>query len=166
MRVFYIFFFCLLSSLSFAQQGNQNIFPHLDIRSIITFDVSVTGRGLDYYFRNTNQIERGLRGNNIFRATVKSNQNWIMSVHSDSETLLDANTLEPSRMPCSIIGIRKENSEDFLQLSTIPQNIASGGRGNDKKSGNSFSMDLEITPGEDAEAGEFCMNIVFTITPD
>lgn len=155
-----------MCSAGFAQQGNQNIFPHLDIRSIITFDVSVTGRGLDYYFRNSGQIENGLRGNNIFRATVKSNQNWVMSVHSDTPTLLDANTLEPSTMPCSIIGIRKENSDEFLKLAVTPQTIASGNRGGDKKSGNRFSMDLEITPGEKAEAGEFCTNIVFTITPD
>lgn len=158
----------LFPALAHSQQqiGSASIFPFLDIRSIIIFDVSVTGKGLEYDFKSSDQLSSGLVGNNIFRARVKSNQNWIMSVHADSPTFLNTMNNRPSGMPCNIIGIRAENKANFVTIGVDPVGIASGYRGNDKRNGNTFSMDMEVTPGDFSEAGRYYLNLIFTITPD
>ncbi len=156
----------LSSFCTFGQSNSQGVFTVLDIRSIISFDVTSTGNRLEYYFNNPNQITNGLVGNNIFKAQVKSNQNWIMNVHADTPFFLDASDNRPSSMPTSIIGLRKENKTDFVKVDVLPKAIATGPRGNEKKKDNNFMLDMEITPGDHAEPGEFYVNLVFTITPD
>ena len=166
MKKIVFFLLIFMATQAYGQVVSQNIYPYLDIRSIISFDVTVSGKGLEYYFRNSEQISGGLRGNNVFRAVVKSNQNWIMNVHADSPVFLEADTFQPSTMPCNILGIRQENKDDFLKVETYPQTIATGFRGSEKRKGNTFALDLDVTPGDAAEAGEYCINLVFTITAD
>jgi hypothetical protein len=66
-------------------------------------------------------------------------------------------------MPASVIGVAK-SGQSFVKLTTTPQLLASGNRGNTAKPGNSFTMDFQANPGYNYGPGIYTLTLLYTLT--
>lgn len=162
----WIFLF-LFSSCSLIAQETFFINPSLDIRSIINFKVVVVNNNnLNFSFRSMDDYQNGITKPSAFEVTIKSNQNWRLTVSSSDQYLIPTSNGAANNIPSSVFGLKKVNVSSFTSLSTTQKEIANGSRGGPNKTGNRFNLDLLCNPGLSYNGMGYMCEVVFTITSD
>jgi len=113
---------------------------------------------------NSSAYSSGYTVNNFNTVAIKSTAAWSLSVASATPYFSASGVSASSNMPASVIGLVKSGQSPTIQLSTTPQLLASGNRGNASQSGNTFMMNLTATPGYNYGAGIYSLTIAYTLT--
>ena len=124
--------------------------------------LSVTNSSTSATLSNA-QYSSGYTASNFNTISIKSNNNWALSVSSSTPFFSASGTYSSSNMPASVIGVAKSGQSSFVQLSSTAQQLASGNRGNTTASGNSFNMDFKANPGYNYGPGIYSLTIVYTL---
>ena len=102
--------------------------------------------------------------NNFNTVAIKSTAAWNLSVAAATPYFSASGADASANMPASVIGLVKSGQSPTIQLSTTPQLLASGTRGNTSQSGNTFAMNFIATPGYTYGAGIYSLTIAYTLT--
>lgn len=156
----------LLPIETLGQIGNGGIHPYLDIRSFMSLKVDVGKPGLDYTFDSDKTYNSGIVNSKAFDVKIKSNQNWRLTVSSQTAFFSNVSSGSFSNVPSKVLSIKADKSNTFLPVQLNPVEIANGKRGSDNKSGNSFDLDLKADPGLNYDGGIYALTIVFSLSPD
>ncbi len=158
------FLFIITFSAQAQYEDVQAVHSFLDLRSFMSFDVTVNGQGLSYVFGVNDDLSVGILKNNVFRVTVKSNQLWQLNISSETPYFNRLKTGMASSIPASALRFRRENRTNFVTLGVNQQAIATGNRGGSNSRDNNFMLDMLASPGNASESGEFIINVLFTLT--
>ncbi|SOE20475.1 hypothetical protein SAMN06298216_0965 [Spirosomataceae bacterium TFI 002] len=157
----------LFSCFNLFAQETSSINPSLDIRTIINLKVLVINSvNLNFSFRNIDDYENGITKTGAFEVTVKSNQNWRLTIASSDPFLIPTSPGGTSDIPSGVFGLKKTSSSNFTTLSTTQKEVANGSRGGPNKSGNKFNLDLLCNPGYLYNGQAYMCEVIFTITAD
>lgn len=131
----------------------------------ITIDsmyVITAGSGTTFSFGGANDYANGIEKTNYAAISIKCNYNWKLSVRATS-SVFSASAGGSTTMPCSILTVRK-SSGSYMTVTTTPQQLAVGNRGNDLVAGNSFNIDIKANPGYSYNGGIYSLVLQYTIT--
>ena len=98
----------LFSFFNLFAQETSSINPSLDIRSIINLKVLVVNSAnLNFSFHNIDDYENGITKTDAFEVTVKSNQNWRLTIASSDPFLIPTSPGGTSDIPSGVFGLKK-----------------------------------------------------------
>lgn len=101
--------------------------------------------------------DNGIEVLNSNTINYKTNRAWKISVKALSSDF--TNGAPNTRMPASVIGVRKNGSSNYITVSSNDQEIASGARDVNK-----FNIDYKANPGYGYEAGTYTVTLQYTMT--
>lgn len=156
-----LYMILLLPVHTLAQSFNGNITVPVNIGTVMV--LSVTNNASSVITLDNTQYANGYTRAGFNSFAIKSNVPWRLSVASATPFFAASGTYASSNMPASVIGVAK-TGQPFVQLTTTPQLLASGNRGNSSKTGNSFNMDFRATPGYDYGPGIYTLTLLYTLT--
>ena len=143
-------------SFSGSVSGTATIYSVLNI--------SITNLSGVVSFNTPNDYFSGIIVNNSATLAIKSNVSWQVGISAQSAYFQAMTQGASTDMPASILGIRRNGTTTFLQMSTSSQTLKTGNKGNASTSGNTFDIDTEIDPGFGYSGGSYNIGIVFTLT--
>jgi hypothetical protein len=113
-----------------------------------------------------NEVKYGKTISNFSTIKVKSNKNWQLSVKAQSTlfSLLSGLGLGGPSLPASALKIKASSSGTYKTLSTTPQVLQTGERGNEYSQGNTFTTDIKFMPGLTSRGGIYSMALVYTLS--
>jgi hypothetical protein len=157
-----LYMILLLPVHALAQYSfNGNITSSVNIQNVMV--LSVTSNAATVVTLNNTQYSNGYTMANFNTFNIKSNVPWRLSVASATPYFSASGTYASTNMPASVIGVAK-SGQPFVKLTTTPQLLASGNRGNSAKTGNSFNMDFQATPGYNYGPGIYTITLLYTLT--
>jgi hypothetical protein len=127
-------------------------------------NISITNLSGVVSFNTPSDYFSGIIVNNSATLAIKSNVSWQVGISSQSAYFQAMTQGASTTMPASILGIRRNGTTNFLQMSTSSQTLKTGNKGNTSTSGNTFDIDTEIDPGFGYSGGSYNIGIVFTLT--
>lgn len=140
---------------------NDDITSSVSIQTVMVLSVT-SNSSLAITFNNS-QYANGYTVSNFNTFNIKSNVPWKLSVASATPYFSASGTYSSSDMPASVIGVAK-SGQSFVNLTTTPQLLATGNRGNNAKPGNSFNMDFRANPGYNYGSGIYTLTLLYTLT--
>lgn len=163
LSVIFMALFCLTAKA----QDSFEIYPSLDIRPIMNLKViDLTNNGLNFNFASIEDYQNGIISNSAFEVSVKSNQNWRLTIAASDPFLIPTSNGASNNIPSSIFGLSKSSAGNFINLSTTQTEIANGNRGSTSRPGNLFNLDLSCNPGFNYSGLGYMCEVIFTITAD
>jgi hypothetical protein len=160
----FIFLMLVLGSKSVLSQVSQPLNARLNVKSIMSINIT-KNKNLDLKFNTSDQLEQGILLDNAINVKIKSNQNWNLMISSLTPNFLAVGPDTQQLLSSSIIGVKKSNQNNFIQLTQNPGTVASGERGGINSIQNQFNIDLKATPGLQFDGGNFTMVMIFTLSP-
>ena len=143
-----------------AQSGNFS--SSVSIQPVI--ELSLANSSSNIIFSTSDQYSSEYVATSFNTVKIKSNQNWNLSISATSSVFTASGTFASSNMPASLCRLSVTGQTGTLSLSTTSQLLATGNRGNDVYTGNSFGITLKINPGYDYGAGIYSLGLVYTLT--
>jgi hypothetical protein len=98
---------------------------------------------------------------NFWTVQVDANSTWQVTINATTANFLPTSV---NTVPIDILSFRKNGAVNWTTLTTNAQSIATGNKGDNTTSGNTFGVDLKIVPTLNYEPGTYTLSIVFTST--
>lgn len=160
--MFSILLLCL-SLQSIAQRGYtggaSGSFDVYDIQSI-----TITSLKGIVTFNDPSDYFGGQTINNYAKVTVKSNNNWQVSVSTNSSKFTPLTSGGSNNMPSRILQIRVNGKSNFKKMNMKSKTLKTGNRGGANKSGNEFDIDMKFDPGYEYNGGLYDIGLIYTLT--
>lgn len=158
MTIWLLLFSCIAQGQSFSSSTSGNV----DIYSVL--NLNITNLSGVVSFNTPNDYFSGQTINNSATIAIKSNVSWQVSVSAQSAFFQPMTTGASTNMPASVVGIRRNGTSSFNSLSTGGATLKTGSRGNASTSGNSFDIDMSLSPGFEYNGGIYNIGILYTLT--
>ena len=156
--------FILSAVLSRAQSFVQSETATVSVSPIFSFTISNPSSNLS--LTTIEEVKNGKTVSNFSTIKVKSNKTWQISVKAQSTlfTLLSGLGLGGQSLPAGALKIKASASGSYKSLSTTPQVLLTGERGDDATPGNTFTTDIKFAPGLTTKGGIYSMALVYTLS--
>lgn len=157
-RTLLVFVLCLILSAGYGQtavKGNQSLVLSLSDRIDL---ITLSGSNPTFSFAATTDYANGINALNASSFQVRSNRGWNLSVKASAATFAGPTG---NSMPSSILHVRKNGTPSYLNLSTVDQNIVTGGA---QGANNIINIDYNANPGFSYDGGTYSLVVVYTAT--
>lgn len=125
--------------------------------------LTVTTKGGVISFNTPNDYFNGVVSDHYANIKVKSNANWLLSFHANSNHFTALSKNASSNMPSHVMAIRVNGRNNFDELTTNSKKLMSGNRGSTSDK-HDFDIDMRFNPGFDYSGGVYSIGIVYTLT--
>ena len=161
-RFHHIIFFVLISVAGNSQSFNGTISPSVNVQNVMS--VTVVQNIASINFSTFDQFNNGITVSNYTTLQIKSNADWTFSASTTTQYFSASGGSASPTMPASILQMAKSTSATYYTLSTTPQQITSGIRGDLTQPTNIFNVNLKATPGYEYGPGTYSITIRYTVT--
>ncbi len=131
----------------------------LILSNVIDLELTSNGGNL-LIFATPDNFNAGVNSDNATLLKVRSNKSWKVTVATATDTFTSSNSNES--IPASILKVKLSNAESYLTLSSTPQNLNSGNRGNSNN--NTFNVSYRAEPGFNYAGGNYQITLIYTAT--
>jgi hypothetical protein len=165
MRKSFIIIISIVLSFAASAQYSFNgvITQNVSVPALLEVSV-IPNTSYNITFGSIDQFLNGVIIPNMNTFHIKSNMPWKLSVNSTTPFFTANGVYASSNMPSTLLKIGLEGNNTPLSLSTTPQTLKNGTRGNYTALGNIFSMYLQANPSFDYGPGQYTITINYTLT--
>ncbi len=148
---------------SYAQRGKSgSVSGSFDVYDIQSISI-VSLKGM-VSFSDPNDYFGGQEINKYAKVIIKSNNNWQVSVSTQSTYFTPMTSSASHNMPSTILGIRVNGRANYKNMKPKSKTLKTGSRGGADRSGNTFFVDMKFNPGYEYNGGLYNIGLVYTLT--
>ena len=152
---------CASQLISYSQSSGTFV-STMNVEPVM--ELSLTNSASNIVFSTSGQYAAEYVVTNFNTVSIKSNQNWNVSLAATSSFFTASGSFSSSNMPASLCKIGVTGQSNTLSLSTSAQLLSTGNRGDEDAAGNTFDVTLKVNPGYNYGAGTYSLGIVYTLT--
>jgi len=145
------------AQFSFSGIRNSNV----TVQSVMALNIVPSNYTINY--NTIDQIENGIT-TTLNTIQVKSNNLWRLTIAANNPFFTASGRDATSNMPVSILEFGIQGQTGTIRLSASNQTLASGGRGDFNKAGNSFTLTLKTGSAFDYGPGSYSVSVTYTLT--
>ena len=161
MRVFQtIVAWLIYINCSAQSRNNTNVIGSIYVPSLQSINVDFL-QSAAIQFTKAEEFDHGKLLPSFIRASVVSNVPYLVSVMANSD-FFNTTSTHSNPMPVSIISLRDNISNQFVNLSAIAKPLLINKTGNMKTE---YTIDASIKPGWNYAGGQYSTTLIFTLTP-
>ena len=134
---------------------------NVSVQSVMALNIIPGNYVINY--NTIDQIENGIT-TTLNTIQVKSNNLWRLTVAANSPFFTASGRDATSNMSVTILEFGIQGQSGTIRLNTTNQTLASGGRGNFTKPGNSFTLTLKTGSAFDYGPGSYSISVTYTLT--
>lgn len=141
---------------------NRTFNVTLNVQNVVAIALVQNG-STNISFGTSTAYQDGISSNNFHILQVRSNASWLVNVTAPAFFTASGGGAS-ANMPSSIIGIRRNGTVTYTNLSTTPQTIRTGTAGDITSGNNSTSFDMLFSPGYNYAPGIYNIALTYTVT--
>lgn len=134
---------------------------NVSVQSVMAINIVPNTYTINY--NTIDQIENGITVT-LNTVQVKSNNLWRLTIAASNPFFTGSGRDAVNNMPVSMLTFGVQGQAGTVRLSTTNQTLASGGRGNFTKPGNSFTLTLNTGSVFDYGPGSYSVSVTYTLT--
>lgn len=161
----YLLTFIILISFSLSLKA-QNGFSGTSSGSFMVYSIQsidITNLTGAVSFNTPNDYFNGVNVDHYANIKVKSNENWQLSVSTQSTYFTAMSSNSSTDMPGNILSMKVTGRKHFKTLSTKGFTLQKGNRGSSGNR-NDFDIDMNFDPGFAFNGGVYNIGILYTLT--
>jgi hypothetical protein len=135
---------------------------HLQLNPIVSSALETSSDTWNtFVFDEAKLYQQGIEKVNASALSVKSNQNWVVTVRAEESYFREQN--KGGKLPASILSVRANNGE-YVSLSAQPIVISQSSDQSINERIKKIDLSYKAQPDKPLDTGNYTLKLIFTVT--